>query len=659
MNSDRHQSQASRRTDLLICIGLAALIWAVFGQTCGFDFVNYDDPSYVYQNPAITSGLNWPAVKNIFSHFNVGTWFPLTDLSHQCDWQIYGSNPGGHHLTNVLLHLGATLLLFFAWLGLTGARWHAALVAALFAIHPLRAESVAWVVERKDVLSGMFFALTLCAWVRHLNTVAARPSRSGITTGYALALLFFVLGLMAKSMLVTLPCVLLLLDYWPANRLDSGAPLWSREFWRSVLKVFPEKIPFFVASGIFCVVTLSSQHVMVDEAGRHTLAWRVANAIQALADYIYHGFYPVGLAVAYPLNAFGPEPARTGLAAFVLFAMTIAVFAGRRRYPYLLTGWGWYLIMLLPVIDIMQSGRQARADRFTYLPQIGLVVLCVWGAADFWHARRWQRSMAAGIAAAVLLTLATAAYFQTGYWRNSEALWKRSLACNRDNAFAWNYLGSDLFNSGRHAEARRYFQKAVQLQPDYPDALVNLGMSSADLGQRTNAIALFRQALRINPASPEAHYNLGDSLAEAGNFPEAIGEFQAALQFKPDYPGAEYDLGLSLARSGHWDEAAAHYQTAFRIPISAADTRYITGVALAVQTNWDAAIPLYETALELNTSYAEAHYRLAIALAAKGEKQSALEHLQQAKTLAVAQRKDALLDGINEEFKKIADGSRP
>jgi tetratricopeptide (TPR) repeat protein len=659
MNSDRLRAHTSSWADFLICAGLASLVWAVFGQTCGFGFVNFDDPAYVYQNPAIIGGLNWPAIKYVFSHYNIGTWFPLTDLTHQYDWQVYGSNAAGHHLTNVLLHISTTLFLFFALQALTGVRWSSALVAALFAIHPLRAESVAWVVERKDVLSGMFFALTLCAWAQHLKTVAARPSRLGITAGYALALLLFVLGLLAKSMLVTLPCVLLLLDYWPANRLDSGSPLWSRGFWRSVLRVFPEKIPFFAASAVFCVVTLSSQRVMLDTASHHTLAWRAANAIQAAADYIYHFVYPVGLAVAYPMKAVGPESVRTCLAALILLAVTVAVFAGRRRYPYLITGWGWYLIMLLPVIDIMQAGRQARPDRFTYLPEIGLVLLCVWGAADFWRAHRWQRSTAAGVAAVVLLTLATAANFQTGYWRDSETLWKRSLMVNPGNAFAWNYLGSSFYNSGQQAEAARYFNEAVRLQPDYPEALVNLGIYSANVGRRPEAIALFRRALTINPAFADAHYNLGDSLAEVGNFPEAIKELQTTLQIQPDYPGAEYDLGLSLAHNGQWDDAPVHYQNAFHTPIDAADSYYITGVALAVQTNWDEAIPLYETALKLKPDYAEAHYRLAIALDAKGQKPSALAHLQAAKAMAANQQKNALLNDINEQIKKINEGSQP
>jgi tetratricopeptide (TPR) repeat protein len=409
----------------------------------------------------------------------------------------------------------------------------------------------------------------------------------------------------------------------------------------------------------FCVITFLTQREVVSISHVHTIPWRIGNALEACSTYLVHMFWPAGLTVVYAGKGITPTLIESAAAAMLLIGISIAGFLTAGRRPWLLAGWLWYLVMLLPVIDLMQLSHNARADRYTYLPQIGVLLSCVWGAAEFWRSRRWGRSTAAAMASAILLVLATAAYFQTGYWRNSETLWKRSLACNPDNTFAMNYLGSTLFNSGHHAEARHYFQKAVQLQPDFPDALVNLGMSSADLGQRADAIALFRRALKINPASAVAHYNLGDSLAETGKLPEAIAEFHAALNSQPDYPAAEYDLGLALGRSGQWDEAATNYQRAFLIPIGAAETRYITGVALAVQTNWDEAIPLYEAALKLKDGYAEAHYRLAVALEAKGQNQSALEHLQLAKTLAISQGNQVLLNGINEEFKKFPASSAP
>jgi tetratricopeptide (TPR) repeat protein len=670
MNQNNLQTEKSRRQILIICAALVALVWAVFGQACSFDFVNYDDPVCVYQNPIITSGISWQSVVLAFTRGSFEAWYPLTDFTHQLDWELYGSEAGGHHLTNILLHAAATIVLFLTIRRLTGATWRAALVSALFAVHPLRAESVAWVVERKDVLSGLFFALTLWAWAGHVKTLTVKditsPENAGLKSLYArfhpsvwyfLAVIFFTLGLLAKTILVTLPFVLLLLDFWPLQRLPSGSEFFSRRSFQAWLGLAVEKLPFLFVSAAFCAITLLTQRGVVSISHVHTIPWRIGNAVEACTTYLAHMAWPAGLTVVYAGNGITPTLFESAASAMLLIGISIAAILAARRRPWLLAGWLWYLVTLLPVIDFMQLSHNARADRYTYLPQIGVLLSCVWAAAEFRQSCRWRRTTAAALATAVLLALATAAYFQTSYWRNSETLWKRSLACNPENAFAWNYLGSALFNQGRHAEARHDYQEALKIQPDYPEALVNLGITSADLGNRTEAIALFRHVLQINQASAEAHYNLGDALAEEGRWDEAIEEFHAALHFRPDYPGAEYDLGLALARSGRWDEAAANYQQALRIPISAADTRYITGVDLAAHTNWDAAASLYEAALNVDANHAEAHYRLAVALAAMGKTQPALEHLQQAKTLATSQGKEYLLEGINEEIKKIADNS--
>ncbi len=359
-----------------VCLFLAAIVWIVFGQTVHYDFVNYDDPAYVYQNPAITQGLSWSGVAWLFTHADVNTWFPVTDITHQLDWQIYGANAGGHHLTNVLLHAATAILLFLVLRKMTGAFWSAAFVAAVFAIHPLRVESVAWVEERKDVLSGLFFMLTLGAWTHHVEKQARAENSFFIPPyrfwkgDYFLALAFFAFGLMSKSMLVTLPLVLLLLDYWPLNRVASGPSL--RKAW---LWLVLEKVPFLLLSGGICIVTLLTQDKVVKVMQNLTIPWRIGNAMQAYVDYLRHMIYPVGLTVSYSHSETYPFIWKVIPTVVILFSISTAAFSARRKYPYLIIGWLWYLIMLLPVIDIVQVAHNARADRYTYLPQIGLYIL--------------------------------------------------------------------------------------------------------------------------------------------------------------------------------------------------------------------------------------------------------------------------------------------
>jgi protein O-mannosyl-transferase len=665
MTAATSSPSASNGQVKLICLLLAAFVGLVFGQTVHFDFVNYDDSAYVYENPAVVAGLSPVSFVWVFTHVNHGTWFPLTDLTHQLDWQLFGDQAGGHHLTNVTLHAAAVIFLFLALRRLTGACWRSALVAAVFAIHPLRAESVAWVVERKDVLSGLFFALTLFAWAGHLEkraadleTPAALP-RLGGTPEYYYALLFFSLGLLAKSMLVTLPGVLLLLDYWPRQRFPAPGPFFSRRQLSLLSRLVWEKIPFFSLSATIAVITWRTQHNAIVEADHCTPLWRLANALEAYTAYLGHTFFPMGLTVAYAPADTAPTPWGTTAALVLLLVISLAAVASWKKYPYLLMGWLWFVGLLLPVIDIMQANKNAHADRYTYLPQIGLLILFTWGLADFFQARRWPRSLIAALAGLLLLALGLAAHRQTSYWRDSETLWSRSLNCNPENALAWNTLGSALFKHGHEAEARRDFQRALHLQPDYPEALVNLGVSSANLNHRSEAIALFERALQLNPANADAYYNLGDALANEGKLTEAIAQFDLALQCRPHFPEAEYDLGLALARTGQWDAAAAHYQRALRVRLNAADVRYITGVALAAQKNWDAAIPLYEAALKLKPDYAEAHYRLGQALAATEKTAAAMEHFHQALARAQKQNNSALAADIKVEIKKLEAAPPP
>ncbi len=628
------------------------MVWAVFSQTVNFDFVNYDDPTYVYKNPAITRGLNWPGVVWLFTHINAGTWFPLTDLTHQLDWQLYGANAGGHHLTNVLLHAATAILLFLLLRDLTGRFWPAAFVAAVFAIHPLRAESVAWVVERKDVLSGLFFMLALWAWTSHvrIRAAAAGPGNfagdpRGWTVEYFLALAFFALGLLSKSMVVTLPFVLLLLDYWPLNRLASAGNGGVRTRLRSWLGLILEKLPFLLLSAAICVTTVLTQKNAVLIAHSVTIPVRIGNALLAYVVYLRHLVYPVGLAVSYVQPGMY-HLVSAGGAALLLLAITAITVAGRRRHPYLLVGWLWYLGMLLPVIDIMQTGHNARADRYTYLPQIGLYILMTWGAVELSASWRQRRKVLGLGAAAILTGLLAGDYVQTSYWKNSVTLWNRVLACESENAFAYNNLGSAMVAQGKWREAETNFERALKIDPDYPEAEVNLGVALTAMGQREEALEHFQEALRLNPYSAAAEYNLGDAMANQGKPTEAIPHFERALQFRPGYPEADYDLGLALAEQEKWDEAIPHFERGLHFKLTRTDAEYITAVALRTDKKWAEAIGLYDRVLQARPDDAQARNDLGIALANLGKSAEARAQFHQALALATAQGNNTLAKTI-------------
>jgi tetratricopeptide (TPR) repeat protein len=533
-----------------VCLFLALAVWAVFGQTLHYEFVNYDDRMNLYENPAVGRGLSLAGVVWAFSHVGDREWYPLTWISRMVDVQLYGMNAGGHHSTNVLLHTATVILLFLVLRRMTGRVWPAAFVAAVFAIHPLRVESVAWVTERKDVLSGFFFMLTLWAYgryvaVRSLKSTAhspqsavrgqEAPSASTLHASilhpsswryYALALLFFTLGVLAKTMVVTLPFVLLLLDYWPLGRLRLKPQASSLKTLSSLLL---EKLPFFAIAAAGCLATLLSQPGTQELTHSLTLPWRIGNALMAYADYLGRMVYPVGLAVGY-----APPPAhlpagRVSVSLLVLALISVGAWVGRRKRPYLLVGWLWYLGMLVPVIDMMQSGINARADRFTYLPQIGLYIMAAWGAADLCRGWRQGRTVLAGAAAAILAALLAGSYFQTKYWKDSTSLWARAAACTPTNQTAHNNLGILLAGQGKLDEALDHLERAVQLKPDYAKAYYNLGTVLAKQRKLPEAIPQFERAVQLNPGYVQAHMTLASALTAQGKFNEAVQHLQQAL----------------------------------------------------------------------------------------------------------------------------------
>jgi len=472
-----------------LCLGLAAITFAVFGQTLHHEFVNYDDEIYVYANPVVVRGLT---LKGIVWAFRVHAynWHPLTWLSHMLDCQLYGLHPGAHHLTDVLLHAATAIALFLVLRQMTGALWRSAFVAAVFAIHPLRVESVAWVAERKDVLSGLFFMLTIAAYVRY----ARRPWSP---LSYGLMVVLFALGLMSKPMLVTLPVVLLLLDFWPLQRVEPAG------------RLVMEKLPLLALSAAVGVVTLLAQAGVTQSTESISLPLRLANAVMAFRVYLDQMIYPKGLAVYYSFpRLLSVEEA--ALAGVLLAVLSVVAWRERRTQPWILVGWLWYLVMLLPVVGIIQVGKQAHADRYTYLPQIGIYAAVTWLVAEW----RVSRAALGVLMAGVLAVLMFCAWKQTAYWQNSETLWAHTVACTTDNYVAHYNLGNALLQNGKVDEAIIQCQEVLQIKPDFAGAHYNLGNALLQKGRVDDAIAQYQHALQINPASAEAHNNFEKAILQ-------------------------------------------------------------------------------------------------------------------------------------------------
>ena len=609
-----------------VCIFLAAIIWLVFGQTLRFGFVNFDDDDYVYQNVIVQKGLTFPGVIWAFTHFHASNWHPLTWLSHMLDCQLYGLNAGGHHLTNVLLHTVTVILLFLVLRRMTGFLWRSAFVAAVFAIHPLRVESVAWVAERKDVLSGLFFVLTIGAYVRY----ASHPWSPG---RYGLVVLCFALGLMCKPMLVTLPVVLLLLDYWPLNRLATNAgtePVFQLAGRKIPKRLVIEKLPLLGLTAASCVITVFAQTKAIQPLEKLSLSLRAGNALISYMAYLGQTLWPAGLAVLYPFKAASVNGANVTLSLVALAGISLGVFVLRRDRPYFLTGWLWYLIMLVPVIGIVQVGVQGRADRYTYLPQIGLELLLTWAMADICAAWRYRRAALSSFAAVILVILIGCARVQASYWRNSETLWTHTLACTSDNAEAHNNLGVVLFQKGDVDEAIVQYQKALEIHPGYADAHNNFGNALFQQGKVEDAMAEYQKALQINPNLAKAYYNRGAALFQQDKVDEAIVQYRKAVQINHEDSEANNNLGNALLHQGKADEAIAYFQKALQIQPDFTEARYNLGTALLQQGNAGEAVAQYQKVLQLKPDYAEAHNNLGNALFEEGNVDGAIGQYQEA-----------------------------
>jgi protein O-mannosyl-transferase len=620
---------------LAVCCFLLLAVGLVFGRTVCYDFVNFDDDHYVYDNPHVTRGLDARGVVWAFTSGEASNWHPLAWLSHMLDCEIYGLNPGGHHLTNVLLHAASAILLFLVLLRMTGDLWPSAFVAAVFAVHPLRVESVAWIAERKDVLSGFLFMLTLAAFVGYVR----RPFS---LVRYLAVIAVFTLGLMAKPMLVTLPFVLLLLDYWPLGRMNPNVLRTLRVRNRHtecagyivrLFKLVLEKVPLLALSAASCAATLWAQAGSMAVYEYVSLPLRIGNAAVSYVAYIGQFIYPVGLAALYlhPLSALSVwKSVGTFL---ILGAICIGVVVLRRRYPYLLTGWFWYVGMLLPVVGLVQVGSQAMADRYTYLPQIGLCIALAWGVAQACRTWPYCRRACAIFAVLAVFAMMIISWRQTSYWRDSETLWTRVLACAPDNFIAHDSLGLIMFKTGRNAEAIEQYKQALQIKPGYIPAQYNLGVALFQAGRLQEAIEHYEEALRLKPDYIEAHNNIGNALVKTGQFDEAIDHYQQVLRLDPDFADAHYNLGNVLFKINRVEEAIGHYERALTLNPDNPDAHGNLGSALIQTGRVDEAIEHYRQALRLKPNNPELHNNLGLALVQTGRPVEAIEHYVEAMRL--------------------------
>ena len=566
---------------------LIAITWAVFGRTLGYGFVNYDDPTYVSENRQIQAGLSWKNVEWAFTHVHSHNWHPLTTISHMLDCQLFGLKPGAHHLVNVLLHTASVILLLLFLEQVTGRFWQSAFVAAIFAIHPLHVESVAWIAERKDVLSGVFFMLTLLAYAHYTR----RPT----VPRYATVTLLFVCGLLSKPMLVTLPAVLLLLDYWPLRRRrkpeDRGQTPNSSRLSSVICRLVLEKIPLFVLAIGSAIATLIAQRGGIMEAAHLPFWWRIGNAATVYLIYIWQMFWPVNLAAIYPHPGRLPFWEVAAAGAFVVL-MTVLVFISRKRASYLLTGWLWYVFMLVPVIGLIQVGSQAHADRYTYLTQIGLYIAVVWGVADYFASFRYRREIFATVAPVIIAALGWRAWIQTSYWRDTEQLWHRTIAVTGQNDFAHFALGEYLLKIHRLDDAIGEFQIVLARHSNDPDINFQTGYAFMEKGDPAHAISHFQTTLKFEPHNPEAETNLGNVLLKLDRVDEAVEHYRNVVAQEPSSPLAHYNLGVGLHRLGRLSEAIAQYKETLSLDPSYPDAKEFLEQALRQSGQADQTSPV-------------------------------------------------------------------
>ncbi len=681
------------QANLAICLLLAAATIAAFWQVGQHQFINYDDNCYVTDNRTVQAGVTWEGLEWAFFRLQGEHtyWHPLTWVSHMVDCQLFGLNPAGHHLVNLFFHVLNVVLVFLVFQRMTKAFWRSAFLAALFALHPLQVDTVAWVAERKNLLSAAFWLLTMWAYVRYaegrmqnaecrIQSLEATPTSHGsrftfhVSRYYFLVLLFFALGLMCKPVLVTLPCVLLLLDFWPLRRLQ---PADLKTTAATLARLTWEKMPLFLLAGVSSLITIAAHRTLgtLGDASQVPLVLRIANALVSFVRYLGKTVVPVNLAILYPYPGawLGWKVALCGL---LLIAVSCLAIRTRRTRPYLFVGWFWFLGVLVPFIGLVQAGEQAMADRFMYIPIIGFFMAVVWGLDALVATRPHKHRWLAGAATLALSGCLVCTAFQLRHWQDSETIFRHAIEVTAGNYNAYDGLGSALDASGKREEALACYAEAVRLKPNYPEAQYDLGSTLMKQGKLDEAVQHLTAALKHDPAFAHAHINLGKALLEQGKLPEAadhlsqavrltpddaeaqynlgtilfmqgkadeaIACFSEALRLNPDYGEAHGNLGIALVRQGKLGEGATHLAAASRFSPNNPEAHYNLGLAILELNHPREAAEQFAEALQLNPDAPAPHYYLALALVRQERPKDALPHAQKAHDLALAAGQSAL-----------------
>jgi tetratricopeptide (TPR) repeat protein len=629
MNIDLHSIE--KKSAILVILVLIILSLVIYWPVQDYDFLNYDDPFYVTDIYSQKDTITFKDISDAFTGFYAGNWHPLTMMSHMLDWQLFRDKAGGHHWTSVIIHIFNTILLFLLFRKMTGSLWRSAFVAALFAVHPINVESVAWIAERKNVLSTFFWILTMLLYVWYVK----QPSWKR----YLPVFLCFALGLMSKPMLVTLPFVLLLIDYWPLNRTTSNIQNEYRSEIPALLKVskaklsflFLEKIPLFILTAISIYMTLYTQQSVKAIVNLDTLplVTRISNAIVSYGLYIKKMFWPVDLAVIYPWVT---TPSwQIIVMVTLLVIITIIVCKYFLRYPYLAIGWFWYVGTLIPVIGIVQVGNQSMADRYAYIPFIGLFVMIVWGMGDVFK-KIFSTKVVVIISGMTLVALIIVSYHQVQYWQNTFTLFNHVVNVTENNSIAHNNLACELIKQNKVTEAMHHYQIALSINPTNYYAMVGIASVYYQLGEKNKAMDTLRLAIKVNPECARAYNDLYGFLLQTGKVEEAMKEYRKAVELSLNKNNFElhYSFGNALATQGHYNEAVIQYNQVLRIQPRNAFVHYNLATVLFWQRKVEEALKHFREAVELQPRYANAHYRLALILRQKGLTEEANRHYQEA-----------------------------
>jgi len=638
---------------LIIYIVLILATLAVFWQVNQYDFVNLDDQIYVTENGNIQSGITREGFRWAFSTIYAEFWHPLTWLSLMFDNQLHSLNAGGYHLTNLILHIMSTLLLFWLFNRMTGAIWRSAFIAAIFSLHPLRVESVAWIAERKDVLSAFFWMLTLCLYVYYTE----KP----VIKRYLLAFLGFVCGLMSKSMVVTLPVIMILLDYWPLGRLGlkntennlAGVAQGKRLLW-----LLWEKIPYFILSAVFSILTIYAQPKVHISGWPYPLESRIINAIVSFVIYLEKTFWPYDLAVCYPF--FGQVPVLQILIAISLISViSVVIILTRKRLPYLFVGWMWYSITILPVIGIIPVGNNAMGDRYIYLPSVGIFIMLAWGTPLLFRSEDLRKNILLPAGVFFIAILAFLTWHQCIYWKNSSELWSHSLHVTKNNNnniyLAHNGLALALFAEGKTDQAFVHYNEAIRLNPAYARAYNYRGVAYAKLGQYQRAIEDFNETIRLRPNYADAYNNRATTYVNMGRYQLAIKDYNMAITIKPDYADAYNNRATAYVNMGQYQFAIKDYNMAISVKPDYADA-YKNREFVYSKLGWQHTLEDYNEAIRLRPDYAGAYNDRGVAYAKLGQDQRAIEDY----TKAISLKRD-YVDAYNDRgvaYAKLGQNQR-